>query len=172
MKSLRKTLHDSRLKTHQLVRSWLQPKMGAIGTKYRLAARIRLANVWAVKHPKRTFAYVVGFLLFVLVGNIWISSINVDSSNSSNELSELNESNVSMITNMEPLFTGFRTIQANKDIQRNTLMDLVAQGQELREELDSMIAVPNKSKSDSTRIIQRYRQLENIVKSLNNNESK
>ena len=58
MKSLRKTLHESRLKTHQQVRSWLQPKMGAIGTKYRLAARIRLANAWAAKHPKRTFAYV------------------------------------------------------------------------------------------------------------------
>lgn len=166
MKSLRKTLHESRLKTHQQVRSWQQPKMGAIGTKYRLAARIRLANAWAVKHPKRTFAYVTGTLAFVLMGNIWISRANVDSSN------ELNEANQNLISNMEPLFTGFHTIQVNKDIQRNTLMDLVAQGQELREELDSMIVVPRKSKSDSTRIIQRYRQLENIVKSLNNNESK
>ena len=162
MKSLRKILHESRLKTHQQVRAWLQPKMGAIGTKYRLAARIRLAN----KHPKRTFAYVTGTLAFVLVGNIWISGANVDSSN------ELNEANQNLISNMEPLFTGFHTIQANKDIQRNTLMDLVVQGQELREELDSMIAVPHKSRMDSTRIVQRYRQLENIVKSLNNNETK
>ena len=73
---------------------------------------------------------------------------------------------------MEPLFTGFHTIQVNKNIKHNTLMELIAQGQELREELDSMIAVPNKSRIDSARIIQRYRQLENIVKSLNNNESK
>ncbi len=166
MKSLRKTLHESRLKTHQQVRSWLQPKMGAIGTKYRLAARIRLANAWATKHPKRTFAYVVSSLLFLLVCNLGINGTKSDPSN------ELNESNINMVSNMEPLFTGFHTIQANKDIQRNTLMDLVTQGQELREELDSMIAVPHKSKSDSTRIIQRYRQLENIVKSLNNNESK
>lgn len=166
MKSLRKTLHESRLKTHQQVRSWLQPKMGAIGTTYRLAARIRLANAWAIKHPKRTFAYVTGTLAFVLMGNIWISGANVDSSN------ELNGVNRNLISNMEPLFSGFHTIQANKDIQRTTLMDLVAQGQELREELDSMIAVPNKSRIDSARIIQRYRQLENIVKSLNNNESK
>lgn len=172
MKSLRKTLHDSRLKTHQLVRSWLQPKMGAIGTKYRLAARIRLANAWAVKHPRRTFAYVVGSLLFMLVSNIWISGLQAEHSDGISIENELADSNISMITNMEPLFTGFRTIQANKDIQRNTLMDLVAQGQELREELDSMIAVPNKSGTDSARIIQRYRQLENIVKSLNNNESK
>lgn len=166
MKSFRKTLHESRLKPHQQVRSWLQPKMGAIGTKYRLAARIRLANAWATKHPKRTFAYVVSSLLFLLMGNLWISGTNINSSE------ELNEANQNLISNMEPLFTGFHTIQANKDIQRNTLMDLVVQGQELREELDSMIAVPHKSKSDSTRIIQRYRQLENIVKSLNNNESK
>lgn len=166
MKSLRKILHESRLKTHQQVRAWLQPKMGAIGTKYRLAARIRLANAWATKHPKRTFAYVTGTLAFVLVGNIWISGANVDSSN------ELNEANQNLISNMEPLFTGFHTIQANKDIQRNTLMDLVVQGQELREELDSMIAVPHKSRMDSTRIVQRYRQLENIVKPLNNNETK
>ena len=165
MKSLRKILHESRLKTHQQVRSWLQPKMGAIGTKYRLEARIRLANAWAIKHPKRTFAYVTGTLAFVLMGNIWISGANVDSSN------ELNEANRNLISNMEPL-SGFHTIQANKDIQRTTLMDLVAQGQELREELDSMIAVPNKSRIDSARIIQRYRQLENIVKSLNNNENK
>ncbi len=164
MKSLRKTLHESRLKTHQQVRSWLQPQLGAIGTKYRLAARIRLANAWAIKHPKRTFAYVTGTLALVLIGNLGISGAKADSSD------KLNESN--MITNMEPLFTGFRTIQVNKDIQRTTLMDLVAQGQELREELDSMIAVPNKSRMDSTRIVQRYRQLENIVKSLNNNENK
>ena len=77
-----------------------------------------------------------------------------------------------MVSNMEPLFSGFHTIQSNNDIQRNTLMDLVVQGQELREELDSMIAVPHKSRMDSTRIVQRYRQLENIVKSLNNNETK
>lgn len=164
MKSLRKTLHESRLKTHQQVRSWLHPQLGAIGTKYRLAARIRLANAWAIKHPKRTFAYVTGTLALVLIGNLGISGAKADSSD------KLNESN--MITNMEPLFTGFRTIQVNKDIQRTTLMDLVAQGQELREELDSMIAVPNKSRMDSTRIVQRYRQLENIVKSLNNNENK
>ena len=100
------------------------------------------------------------------MGNLWISGTKTDPSN------ELSESNISMLSNMEPLFSGFHTIQANKDIQSNTLIDLVAQGQELREELDSMIAVPNKSRIDSARIIQRYRQLENIVKSLNNNENK
>lgn len=159
MKSISKSLHENRLKTHQQIRSWLQPKLGRVGTKYRLAARIRKANAWATKHPKRTFACVVGTLLLALVGNIAFSGMNT----------ERRESQVDVIANMEPLFTGFRTIQANKDRQRQTLLELTAQGETLRQELDSLIAIPHKTHGDSIRIIQSYRQLENIVKSLKDN---
>ena len=79
MKSLRKTLHENRLKTHHMIRSWLKPKLGAIGIKYRLAGRIRLANIWARKHPRRTFAYVTGSLLLVLVANIAVDSLFANS---------------------------------------------------------------------------------------------
>lgn len=159
MKSFRKSLRENRLKTHQQIQSWLQPKLGKVGTKYRLAARIRKANSWATKHPKRTFAYVVGTLLLALIGNIIFSGMSTTRQ----------EPQVGMIANMEPLFTGLRTIQANKDRQRQTLLDLTAQGEKLRQELDSMIAIPRKTHGDSIRIIQSYRQLENIVKSLKDN---
>lgn len=75
MKSFRKTLQESRLKTHHLIRSWLQPKLGAVGTRYRLAGRIRLANIWARKHPRRTFAYVTGSLFFLLVSTVLIDGV-------------------------------------------------------------------------------------------------
>ena len=133
MKSFRKTLRESRLRTHQLVRSWLQPKLGAIGIKYRLAGRIRLANIWAKKHPRRTFAYVTGSLLFVLVANIAMDSLFVKS-NELNEPNELNE--LSVIAPVDPMLEGFRAIQANKTVHRGTLMDLTAKGQLLHEELD------------------------------------
>ena len=136
MKSFRKKIQESRLKTHLLVRSWLQPRLGAIGTRYRLSARIRLANRWAAKHPKATFAGVTGTL-----------------------------------ATMEPVFQGFRTIQANKDIHRSVLTDMTVKGQLLRHELDSMIAIPVKSREDSLQIILKYRQLENIVKSIKNNDN-
>ena len=167
MKSFRKTLRDSRLQTHQLVRSWLQPKLGAIGIKYRLAGRIRLANIWAKKHPRRTFAYVTGSLLFVLVANIAMDSLFVKS-NELNEPNELNE--LSVIAPVDPMLEGFRAIQANKTVHRGTLMDLTAKGQLLHEELDSLIALPHKTHADSVHIIQSYRQLESIVKSLKNND--
>lgn len=77
MKAFRKTLQESRLKTHHLIRSWLQPKLGAVGTKYRLAGRIRLANIWARKHPRRTFAYVIGSLFFLLASTVLIDGIGL-----------------------------------------------------------------------------------------------
>ena len=152
MKSFRKKIQESRLKTHLLVRSWLQPRLGA---------RIRLANRWAAKHPKTTFAGVAGTMLLLLV-----STVAIDSGNG-----KQSEPDVSSITNMEPVFQGFRTIQANKDIHRNVLTDMTVKGQKLRNELDSMIAIPVKSREDSLRIILKYRQLENIVKSIKNNDN-
>ena len=161
MKSFRNRIQESRLRTHILVRAWLQPRLGAIGTRCHLAARIRLANRWAAKHPKATFAGVAGTLLLLLV-----STVAIDSGKDRH-----GETDISTIASMEPVFSGFRTIQANKDIHRNTLLDMTVKGQLLRNELDSMIAIPVKSREDSMRIILKYRQLENIVKSIKNNDN-
>ena len=162
MKSFRKTLREHRLKTHEQIRSWLQPKLGRLGTRYRLAARIRLANCWARKHPKRTFATVVSSLSLLLLSTVALDQLHADKENGPN---------ISMIANMEPMFEGFRTIQANKDVHRHTVQNMALEGQVLRQKLDSMIAIPHKSHMDSIRIIQSYRQLENIVNSLKNNDT-
>lgn len=161
MKSLSRTIRDSRLRSHNVIRAWLKPKMGVIGTRYRLAARIRMANSWATRHPKRTFLYVVGSLLFILVGDMMVAGMRA----------EMKEPNVNMIANVEPIFNGFRTIQANKEAHRKTILDMTTKGQTIRHELDSMIAIPAKSHEDSIGIIQRYNQLDNIVKSLKQNDN-
>ena len=162
MKSLRKIGRAHRLKTHDQIKAWLQPKLGSIGTKYRLAARIRLANAWARKHPKRTCACVVGTLSFLLAVTVTLDGMRPNDGH---------EPDISAIASMEPLFSGFRTIQANKGVQRQTLLELAAEGQALREELDSMIALPHKSRADSVRIVRQYGKLESIVKSLKNNDN-
>lgn len=81
------------------------------------------------------------------------------------------EAGITAIADMTPLFEGFRTIQANKDMHRSTMLELTAKGQSIREELDSMIALPHKSHADSVLIVRRYRQLEGIVKSLKKNDN-
>ena len=161
MKSLKKTISDSRLRTSNQIKSWLQPRLGSEGRRYRLAARIRIANRWATQHPKRTFGYVVGTLLMVLVGDVMVTGIKA----------EMKEPDVNMIANVEPVFNGFRTIQANKDTHRRTVLEMTSQGQTLKHELDSLIAIPRKSHADSIGIIRRYGQLENLVKTLKQNDN-
>ena len=151
----------SRLMTANQVKSWLQPKVSAFGKRHRIAARIRMANSWATRHPKRTFGYVVGSLLIVLICDIAIAGIKAE-----NQMD-----NMSQIANVEPVFNGFRTIQANKDNQRKTLLEMTAKGQSLHQELDSLIAIPHKSHRDSIEIIRRYNRLENIVNSLKQNDN-
>lgn len=161
MKSLKKTISDSRLRTSNQIKSWLQPRLGSVGRRYRLAARIRIANRWATQHPKRTFGYVVGTLLIVLLCDVMITGMRA----------EMKEPDVNMIANVEPVFNGFRTIQANKDSHRRTVLEMTAKGQAIKNELDSLIAIPHKSHSDSVGIIRRYGTLENIVKSLKQNDN-
>lgn len=96
MKSLRKIGRAHRLKTHDQIKAWLQPKLGSIGTKYRLAARIRLANAWARKHPKRTCACVVGTLSFLLAVTVTLDGMRPNDGQ---------EPDISAIASMEPLFS-------------------------------------------------------------------
>ena len=161
MKSLKKTISDSRLRTSNQIKSWLQPRPGSVGRRYRLAARIRIANRWATRHPKRTFGYVVGTLLTVLICDVAITGMRA----------EIKEPDVNMIANVEPVFNGFRTIQANKDTHRRTVLEMTSQGQILKHELDSIIAIPRKTHADSIGIIRRYGQLENLVKTLKQNDN-
>lgn len=161
MKSIRKTIKDGRLAAHQAVSGWLRPRLGVIGTRFRLAARIRLANSWATKHPKKTFGYVAGTLLIVLLVDVAFTGARA----------EMNNPDIVRIANVEPIFNGFRTIQANKDAHRKTVLELATQGQTIRQELDSLIHIPVKTHSDSISIMKKYGQLEQIVKSLKQNDN-
>ena len=161
MKSLKKTISDSRLRTSNQIKSWLQPRLGSVGRRYRLAARIRIANRWATQHPKRTFGYVVGTLLTVLICDVAITGMRA----------EMKEPDVNMIANVEPVFNGFRTIQANKDSHRRTILEMASNGQAIKHELDSLIVLPHKTHTDSIGIIRRYGQLENLVKTLKQNDN-
>lgn len=156
-----KKLRESRLRTHLQIRAWLQPKLGKAGERLRLVGRIRLANIWARKHPKRTFACVTGVLSLLLVCSLVTGNDRPDN---------VDEQDISAIASMEPLFQGFRTIQSNKGLHRATIQELADSGRAIRQELDTLIAMPKKSHGDSLRIVRQYRRLENIVKFINNGE--
>ena len=159
---IRKKLRESRLRTHLQIRAWLQPKLGKAGERLRLAGRIRLANIWARKHPKRTFACVTGVLSLLLVCSLVTERESPENDN-------IIVPDINGIASMEPLFQGFRAIQSNKGLHRVTMLELADSGRAIRRELDSLIAIRQKSHGDSLRIVRQYRRLENIVKFINNN---
>jgi hypothetical protein len=144
---------------------WLHPYLHGLGKRWRLAARIRLANIKARKHPKRTFGLVVGCLLLVFVFDV---SMNF---RSHEQQTMLGESPMSDIAQMDPLFEGFRHIQANKAVQQNELQAMAAEGKALHAQLDSLLALPKKTHRDSLRIVSGYHRLETIVKSLKYNDT-
>lgn len=112
----------------------------------------------------------VGSLAFLLAGNI-AGDVLLTGNRETDEAAWTGTESLNGIALVEPMFQGFRAIQANKNVHRTTLMELTGRGQELREELDSLIALPRKSHADSIRIVQRYWQLEHIVQSLKNNDN-
>lgn len=153
---LKRIIKSGKSKAHGAISDWLKPKVSSFGRKHRIAARIRLANRWATKHPKRTSAYVISTLVVMFVLNIIVTDASLESHKP--ELSE--------IAMVEPIFDGFRSIQGNKDAHRSMIMDLVNRGATLRQEIDSIMSMSSKSRADSIEIVARYKQLEQIANTL------
>ena len=86
----------------------------------------------------------VGSLAFLLAGNI-AGDVLLTGNRETDEAAWTGTESLNGIALVEPMFQGFRTIQANKNVHRTTLMELTDRGQKLREELDSLIALPRKS---------------------------
>lgn len=100
-------------------------------------------------------------LLLILLGDVAVTGARLES----------REPDISTIAQVEPIFSGFRNIQAGKETQRRQIADMTDRGKLLHRQLDSLIAIPRKSHSDSVEIIRRYRSLEQIVKSLKQHDN-
>lgn len=149
---------------HERAGQWLRPKVEAFGRRHRLSARTQLANRLARRHPKVLFVSVTGILLLVLCADMMMSR----------HLRE-RQAPISMSVptlSVEPMFRGFRTIQANKEEHIATERMLTGRALAVKSELDSLMKLKDKTHADSMSIARDYRQLESIVQTLNiqNNE--
>ena len=80
-----------------------------------------------------------------------------------------NESNMlSGMADVKPTFEGMHRIQRVKDLQVEQTMEMTNKGKQLKHELDSLVALPIKSHKDSLDIMVKYKQLEIVVKYLEN----
>ena len=124
--------------------------------------KIEKSNQWASENRKTFFALVVGFLSFAFVTTA--ISILYDMTRPSTDTTQMDFSGkTESIENIQPIMNGLRQIDERKKSEKIEIKQLTDKGVAIHEELDSLLAIDVKSHEDSVRIIQDYRQLENIV---------
>lgn len=160
MKLFSKKKHGEGSKIGIRVESLLRPAMNRIGNRMRLSSRIRLLNSKASRHPKRTFALVFSVLLLIFVSDLSLTLL-LPAKATPQRID---------IASVDTVFSGFRTIQDNKEIHKKQLTDMALAGNIIRHRLDSLISLPHKNKADSIEIRMNYMKLERIVNTLKASE--
>ena len=150
MKILKKTKARKDAKIAAAVKDFL--------TKFKLKEKIDLANQWADAHKKKVTVITIGTLTLSLIIGSWLT-LTADY-NEADLFSEM----------AEVPFDGMRRIQRLKNIQVDQTMELTNRGQKLKHELDSLVHLPVKSHKDSVDIMVKYKQLEIVVKALDNKQ--
>ena len=132
--------------------------------KARLRERIDKANRLAVSHRTGTLCWTVGLLSFFLAIGV-VMTVN-DFNRSREEAQQADALHLDGIANVRPMFDGFHRIQNAKDYQNGQVNGMIGDGQRLKRDLDSLVAMPYKTHDDSAKIIIKYHQLEYIVKQI------
>ena len=128
--------------------------------KFKLKDKIAKVNQWADKHMKRVSVITISMLMLSLVIGSWLTLTSTY-----NEADMLSD-----FTEVKPAFDGIRRIQRLKSMQVDQTVELTNQGQQLKHDLDSLVRLPVKSHQDSVDIVVKYRQLELVVKYLDNKQ--
>lgn len=126
--------------------------------KLKIKEKIEHANKWADANKKTVSVVTVGILMLSLVIGSWLT---IESRNAGNGM-------LSGLADVKPMFDGMHRIQRVKDLQVEQTLEMTNKGKQLKHELDSLVALPVKSRKDSTDIVVKYKQLELVVKYLDN----
>lgn len=125
--------------------------------------KIEKCNQWASENRKTFFALVVGVLAFSFITTF----ITIFYDLTRKEVSADTQMELSgksfEIENIQPMMNGLRQIEETKKNEKFEIKALTDKGVQIHKELDSLLAIEDKTHEDSVRIIQDYRQLQNIV---------
>lgn len=139
----------------------VQGMLQAWSAKKEIPEKIEALNAYAEENKKRTLviAFCITFLLFLF-------SI-VMSLRSCHSPKEEPIFPVMMKDDVGELITSKQRIEEVKQQHVNEERSILLQGKQLQRELDSLIAIPHKTHRDSLEIVRKHKQLEHIVKYLN-----
>lgn len=141
------------------VETHLSPIIKRYGERLKIKRKIRIANIWARKHPKTLMASYLSFAFFLLALTI---SIDLLSSNTETK----NALDFKSLPSMSHRFQSINNTEIQNEILRMEIGELGRKGQILYSEMDSLMKRPNKTQNDSVRILQLYNILNNTFNPL------
>lgn len=127
-------------------------------SKFKIKEKVAAANKWAEANKKHTSVITISILMLSLIVGSWLTFTA-----SQNEATML-----SGLSDVKPMFDGMHRIQKVKSLQVEQTTELTNKGKQLKHELDSLVALPVKTHKDSMDIVVKYKQLELVVKYLDN----
>ena len=125
--------------------------------KYGIGDKIAKANLWADSHRRKTAGilfsvntciYIIGFLLCM-------SGSEADGNSIKDPMQDLAQ--------VQPIFSQLHRIEDMKTVQKHTYVQLSNRAVRLKREVDSLMAMPQKTHQDSVLALQKYDELQTIM---------
>lgn len=129
--------------------------------KGQVREKISTANSWANANRKMTAGITIGLLSLSLVVGVLSSLVTIQRNDPKGN--PLNE-----VADVQQMFQAMNQIGNMKSVHMEHIGNLVTTGERLQHELDSLMALNNKTHEDSLRIIATYKQLEIFARNLKN----
>lgn len=149
MFKLKRKGSDKACRLHKAIENIMSPLLRNCGEKLQLQRRIRIANIWARRHPKALMGYYLTFAIGLLAITITIDLMT--SGTKKDHTLDLKS-----IPSMSHRLQSLNLTEIQNEKIKMELTELGLKGQKLYNELDSLMKIPNKTHADSVRIIQTY----------------
>lgn len=150
-------------KIPQQLKSYLRGAITEWSTRKGIPNKIAHLNKYANDNPRQTIFLALGILLSLFfVSTVLTCSHYNEEQKDAEIVLPLNQ-----IEDISSVIAGKQRIEDVKRQQTNVFTSLITEGQRVRKELDSLLALPVKSSRDSLEIVRKHKQLQIIVNNIN-----
>lgn len=144
-------------KAHNALRSFLRPKLEALGRKLRLSGRVRLLNRWGRRNPGlmgASYAFIAAILIALNVLSMFRPDVPA---NADSNLVAVRD--VMADSSARSVFDGMSRINRNREAINNINAKYAERGAQVASEADSLANLPVKSREDSLRLALKLQKL-------------
>ena len=128
-----------------------------IGKKYGIGEKLAKANAWADGHRRKTagILFSVNTCIYLIGFVLCMSGSEADGSSIKDPMQDLAQ--------IQPMFSQLHRIEDMKTVQKKTYVQLSHRAVKLKREVDSLMAMPEKTHQDSVLALQKYDELNTIM---------